>query len=392
MRLGKFVRLVLAVGVSIPIALLAGAQAASSVLTKTDPALAATVFPANGTALANVAFAEYISSIVDPSAPPPPNAEAIRLAREALRKEPLSPKAYVVLAQAEKDPARRRVLIEGASRLNRRDLALQGLVLQEHLADQDYPATIDTLDQILRVHPKHSQEFFPLLATALTNESTIPIFSNLLDGSSPWHERFLDYAVASPEVVPNLARLRPGLAIGGEDFDRRLIAALFKRGDIDSAAAIYAKVAGNKVGLGTSELVDWRSKYPPFDWQLADRAEFRAQLSRDGKELEIYVKPGQGGIIASRVFAAPKGPLNFEIQHSLAPAAQIEDVRFQLGCIGHTDVLVDQRLKSGVNRVSSGVLPGDCRYLVMGFDARAWSGKAPLSGSILSIKAQSLAD
>ena len=393
MAFGKIIRLGVAAVIAIPLAVAAGAQAASMVLLKVNPALSAELFPANGMALASLAFADYASNIVDPAAPPPPSEKAVKLAEEALRKEPFAAKAYVVLAQAESDPDRKRAIIELGSSLNRRDLALQGLVLQERLADRDYPGAIETLDQILRVHPNRSQDFFPLLAGALAQDSTLPIFAKMLDGSAPWHERFLDFAVGQPIVLTNLARLRLQLAIGEEDFDRRLIASLVQRGDIETAGKIYSFVASQEDVTARSGKLDWRSTYPPFDWALVEKTAFRAQVSRDGEELELYVKPGQGGVIASRMLTPPAGPFEIVITHSLEPAGQIEDVKVQLSCAGNPQPIVTQPFKSGTTRIDVSSVPGACRYLALGIDARAWSGQAPIVGTIseISLRANSKA-
>lgn len=382
MALGKIARLVFASAVAMALALVAGAQALSSVSVKTNPALAAELFPANGRALANLAFADYATHIVDPAAPPPPTPDAVELAREAVSKEPLSTKAYVVLAQAEQDPARRRAIIEAASKLDRRDIALQGLVLQERLADQDYEGTIKTLDQILRVHPKRSQEFFPVLASALADESTIPLFADMLDGSSRWHLRFLKFALSQPQAVTSLASLRPDLKIADEDFDRRLIASLVQNGEIDAAGRLYKLATVGQEDVSSSGALDWRTTYPPFDWALSDKAEFRAQVSRDGTKLELYVKPGQGGVIALRLLAVSPEPFFIELKHALNPVGQLEDVQILLGCAGDSAPIVNQRLRPGTNRIGVDRLPENCRYISVGIQARAWTGEAPLSGTI----------
>ncbi|MBT8389271.1 MAG: hypothetical protein KJP13_06455, partial [Altererythrobacter sp.] len=311
---------------------------------------------------------------------------AYPVALATLYSDPLSPKAHAILALAAEDRAARGEILNAAAKLNRRDLSLQGLLLQDHVAADDYARTIETLDQILRVHPERSQEFFPVLVEALSNAETIPLFAELLDNSSPWHERFLAFAVRQSEALPNLAILRPQIEVENDVVDRRLIAGLAGSGDVAAASTLYQRVTKIDASMANQAQLDWRSDFPPFDWRLVDEPGFRAQQSRNGDAIELSIRPGRGGIIAARLLNAPNGPFRINIEHRIAPAQQLRDVRLQLVCTNVAEPVFDERFSRQGDGFRIESLPSDCAYLVLAINARAWSGRSALNGTIQSIR------
>lgn len=379
-------RLIIVSSLGFGLALGLGVQALSSVSTRTAAELAVSLFPANGFAQEQLAFERFTQGVSQPEDVQEAAVRASQMALDAVRSEPLTPKAHAILALAATTPSARQAVLAAAAQLNRRDISLQGLVLQENLAAENYPRTIDTLDQILRVHPEYSREFFPVLLTALVEEETRPLFADMLDNSSPWHAHFLNFAVGRREALPNLALLRPEIEVESETFDRQLIAGLASLGDVAGAEALYQNVAAIDAGLRSQGALDWRSDYPPFDWRLVDEPGFRAQQSQNGEELEISVRPGKGGVIAARLISAPEAPFTIRIGHRIAPADQLRDVRLQLICSGTTIPFFDERFSRQDDGFRVESLPAGCEYVVIAINARAWSGRSALSGSIEKIK------
>ena len=391
MQIANVPRLIWASLVGVVLALALGAQALSVVSTKAAPELAVSLFPANGEAREELAFKVFSGGVEKPEDAPEAAQAASDLARMAIQSDPLSAKAYAILAIAQPDDAQQRQVVEAATRINRRDLSVQGLALQHHLAESDYRKTIDTLDQILRVHPKYSAEFFPVLAQALAEEATIPEFARMLDGSSPWHGKFLTYAVRQQDVLPNLAVLRQEITVDDERFDRDLIFGLARIGDVDSAEAVFRHITGAKDSLSSTGVIDWAAAYPPFEWQLVNQPGFRAQPSQDGKQLEISIRPGKGGLVAGRLMSAPNAPFMIRIKHRIAPSEQVRDVRIQLTCAGQTAAFYDERLNRADNGLLVDSLPAECDHFILGINARAWSGRSALGGTIDSIEIAPLA-
>ncbi len=385
MAIKNLPRLIAVSTAAVVLAVALGAQAVSSVSTRKQPALAVTTFPANGLAREALAFQNFSVAVAEQTDPTAAARQNVAEALLAIKSDPLAPKAIVVIALGEEDEGLQADILEAASKINRRDLNLQSQILRKHLAAQDYDRSINTLDQILRVHPEYSPEFFPVLGEALDQPETIPLFAEILDGSAAWHERFLNYTVRQRVALPSLAALRPLITSATVDFDKRLIAGLTGQGDSERAAAIYRLASGNEGRADLNEPLGWASEYPPFEWQFIDEAGFRAQPSRDGDELELFVRPGKGGLIAGRLLQAPDGPFAIRIEHDIKPIHQREDASLALTCTNGSAPVLTQTLEQPTDTFQVQALPQDCDYMVLAINARAWTGRSALRGSIKQI-------
>lgn len=381
-------RLAIAAIAGVVIAAAAGLNAMSMVTTKTAPELAVQLFPANGEAYDNLAFARFSEAAADDPQDLQAPAQAVREdALSALKRDPTSAKALALLALANPEETERAQAALTASRLNRRDLALQGLVLETYLARGDYEGTIETLDAILRVHPTYDNRFFPVLGQALEDERTVPVFDRILDGSSPWHERFIgNYSIRQDSLVTNLAQLRVNKPLADQTFDRSLIRKLAARGDIEAALAVFRAVGGGArdEDLAAGEL-GWSGEFPPFDWQFVDEGDIRAQPSRDGQRLEIFARPGEGGAVAERIVPIPQAPFGIEVTQEAENARQAADVRIELSCPGASAPFFVQPLSQGSNTLAIEGTPG-CSQARLVINARAFTGRATLRTELSRIE------
>ena len=162
-------RLFLASVAGLALAIALFLQASSSVLMLKQPALAARLMPLNGLALEQAATQQFMAGVKTEADIPLSARKALPMARRAFALDPLSPKSLAIMAMAEPDRVVRRTMLTKASAINRRDLLLQGLVLEEAVAAGDYRATLEVFDRILRVHPEQKVAFFPILTDALKN-------------------------------------------------------------------------------------------------------------------------------------------------------------------------------------------------------------------------------
>jgi len=381
----------------------------SSATLRTNPEVSALIFPYNGLADQELAYATFAQSVKGVAAsdsalseanpignrkatqPSIVNEEALQcfaykaspLARKALLREPLAPRAYAILALSETNPKTRRRLIALSSQLNRRDLALQGLRLQQNLADQNFPAMIETLDQIMRVHPERRSDFFPLLVEALAAEETVPTFAGILGKFLPWRDAFLSYAVSDQNALTNLAKIRARVDFKNQDFDRQLIANLVSAGEIQAGYGVYSLASSANGSAPASAGQVWQATYPPFDWQLTDRRGVRAQLSASQDAVEFEVDRGNGGVIASKLIASPTGTVDLAIAHQIEPEAQRKDVKVVFKCWGSEASFFEAPLSGNKNTFALSDLP-KCPYLEVSIVARAWSDMRPLTGTMSS--------
>lgn len=408
----RTLRLFLAGAVGLPLAVISGAHALSSASLRRSPELALSVFPANGLAAEKIAYRAFVKSVKDSYAGLSQETEpardtradindeledgpsdlqafagrAAKPARDALTLEPLLPKAYALVALAQEDPIKRRKVISLASRLNRRELSLQGLVLQQKANDGDYSGAINTLDEILRVHPERGLEFFPLLVDALLQKEARLAFSRLLGTDLPWRDAFLGFAVSDQRTLDNLAAIRKVISLDNIAFDQRLIAGLVAQGKIEAAADIYSLAAPSKQQQGE---VSWQSDYPPFDWKLTDTAGFRAEANKSLSGLEFSIEPGNGGILASKLIPAPEVPFEIRIAHDIDPLAQTKDLKLKISCSGQAAAFFEEPFAVGESIFKVGTRP-NCRYLTIDIVGRAWTGSNAINGRIMAFELKSL--
>lgn len=360
------------------------AQTISVVFTQKDPVTAIKLFPLNGVALEQVS-SEVFSSIVSTGAEPAHSASlSEQAALAAYQQEPLAPEAHVILALAQQYEVKKSRVVEIASQLNRRESSLQALVLQEYVQAKDFANSVKTLDEILRVRPARYSDLFPLLLSVFANDGAVTEFAKVLDGSSPWHRKFINFALNDPAAVQSLYRLR-SLKPFDPDQDRKLIERLAGAGELESAYQLYEQVSEAEEAAPRDRKLSWSSDNPPFDWWFVDDADFRAQPSLGSDDLEVYARAGQGGGIARRIIRTPSVPFSLNLTHSLSPRTASEDVRLSLQCVDSRKPVAEQAF--GASAVSLRVedLPPDCDFLEIAVTGRVWTGQSTLRGDISPI-------
>lgn len=378
----NFARLGGAVVIGLIASVMLALQAASSVTERSAPEFAISLNPANGMAAEQAAHSRFSDASSDGATPDPARvakaaAQARSLALASYASEPLTPKSLTVIALATTDLDLRGQILDFATRLNRRDLALQLAALDFSVQNDRAIAAINTLDQLLRVHPQYSDQFFPSLQQAMLVPETEATFAKLLDGSSPWHHAFAMFTVRDAASRLRLARLRSRISITDERFDGQLISGLAEQGELETAAQVYRQVTKSDDRLRDgATILSWRGEYPPFDWQFLDRKEIRAKPGPSGDRLEIFIRPGQGGIIASRIIRLPEGAsgkLSFKLDSTrpIIPGR----VRMSLFCGTEKELVIVTELKSGDNSISFTPNKVTCAALRVEIYARAYRGE-----------------
>ncbi|SFP44387.1 hypothetical protein [Qipengyuania nanhaisediminis] len=359
-----------------------GFQSAGIALTSKQPEIAARLFPLNGLARENIASEKYASSAVLSQEPEAAARSAEMWARLAYLKEPLTPNSLAILALATDQGKARSTVVDLASTLNRRELTLQGLVLQEQVLAENYGGAVGTIDEILRVRPARSGELFPVLLSVFVQEGAVEEFSRVLDGSSPWHKRFVSYAIGQPKALANLVELRSRQSFDDQKLDQTLLRNLVSGGDLEASYALYRRLSGEGSAERSNQVLSWISTFEPFDWSFVDSAEFRAQTSQNSDNLELYIRPGNGGTFAKRTISPPEVPFTISATHEIRPSNLSQDVKLVLTCVGSGEQIME--VPFGEREISHSItrLPSGCSYLELGLHGRAWSGKSALKGEI----------
>ena len=374
---------------SVALASLLAVQAISIYLTERDPSHAVALLPYNGLAWERIAFGQFKENLVTGTAEDPRESaqeaafSARAFALEAIKRDPLAPRAYAVVVLSSRLPQEREELLALASQLNRHHYALQALVMDQAAANEDYEKVVETLDQMLRVRPHVRERFDSVLLDALATPGAAPAFAKLLDGSSPWHEPFLlSAASATPEANLALARIRSDLTIENTEFDSRLISGLVNQGALTEAKSVYS-IATQRDRRATEPPANlsWDFEFPPFDWKLTNRDDLRAQPSRNNQFLEIFARPGQGGVIARRVIDNGSDLSNVSIEVSGE-----RQLKLQLRCEGTREPFHEASLTNGSNRVVVPEIADACLTLNLEVFARSLSDEPTLRAQLGRMK------
>ncbi|MEM6492891.1 MAG: hypothetical protein AAF650_00790 [Pseudomonadota bacterium] len=376
------------------LAILMALQALSSAATRSNPQVAVTLNGFNGMAREQLAARVFLDASAQAQDIPKAAASARDLALTAYRSEPLVPKALMIAALSTPEAQDKDRILRLASRLNRRDLSLQAAVLEQKISVGDYTGVIATLDQILRVHPDYRAEFFPVLEEALVAPGTLEAFEDMLDGSSPWHERFLFHALRNPAARAQLAQLRPSITVTRVEFDRRLISGLAAQGEFELAQSVYNLATGQEDTMGgpVEETLAWSGQYPPFEWQLIDARDIRAQESRDGEDLELFVRAGQGAVVAQRFITVPAPELSLATTLEPTQANLAGRVTLSVFCGAARQPLAQLDLARGENALPLPALDADCEALRIELSARVLRGDPTLRARLARLRLVASAD
>ncbi|AXK42832.1 hypothetical protein DVR09_11285 [Erythrobacter aureus] len=361
-------------------------QSAGIALARKSPDLAVELFPLNGLALERLATVTFLATSVEGGGADLGPLSPEELAATAYRNEPLVPEAQAILALSEQDEKARSRIVALASRLDRREPRLQAVVLQEQVAALDYPGAIATLDRILRVRPSRSQDMFPTLLAVFVQDGAVAEFARILDGSSPWHQAFFEYAVKQPEALRNLLALRGKVSFDHQELDQELLSNLVKQGEVTAAFRFYEQIASSGGGGGVLGALSWSSAYAPFEWSFSDEAGLRAQPSLDGKRLNLSVKPGRGGVVARRLIKAPEVPFVVQVEHDIRSPQSVQDINIVLQCANDGTAIVDANLARQGEGYEIGSLPSSCAFVEILVEARAWSGRSALNAELVGIR------
>lgn len=368
----------------IVLAVLLAMQAVSAVTSRTAPELALDFAPGNGTALTNRAFALFSDRVRKGDSVEEAARIAAPIARQAYVSEPLSPKSHMILALAQSAPDTRSATLAEALKLNRRSLPLQGAALQERTTNQDLEGVIETLDQILRVHSARHSEFFPLLARALEDDTSLPVFERILANEPNWQTGFLAHAAGHAGALVNTARLRRTSKEENPALDRTLIIRLAADPETQMEAQAHYDFAVKRASV--EDAGAWRSDFPPLDWGFIDTREMRAQPDINGEKIEFFVKTGSGGGLMSRLFRInPRTDTIITVNYDIRPEELAEDVRVQAKCPQDTRWRLDRDLSEQGNGFVLSDLPEDCGFIQFLIYARAWTGGVNLRGEIIAI-------
>lgn len=372
-------RIALALLVFPALAVLSAAQTLAIVGESSKPAQAAAIAPWDGSVKAHLAKGAYQGQLAENAAAVvPPEPWIAALAREAYRRQPLTPEALAVIGSSLPEDERAEFW-DLAAATSRRDTLLQGLLLDFQLKSGDLNRSIRTLNQILLVRADQRTPAFAALTQALHDPHSVDTFVDILGSDPEWGDAFLLAASRDKESLENLERIRERLPddVVEPRTDRALILAFARANRLHMAHRLYARLATPANGAAPG----WRSDIPPFDWQFAGEAGFRAQVVAGSERLGLNIARGKGGVFASRILPADGEFLRIRGKHDLKPQQQVERLTISASCVDNGAVLGESYFSASGIALDTAV-PADCEFVAIVLSGRAWSDGERVSGSI----------
>ncbi len=364
------------------LAALSAGQAASNVLAKSDPLQARAAFFAP--AKADDAAARAISAGGRPDLAQP-------FAQAAYRINPLSGNALAVMGQTVQNPRRQAEFLNAAALTTKRRTLLQGVLLTHYSQAGDVDNSLQTIDYVARVYPRTGAAMTPQLIATLDAPDALPVFTRLLAGDPPWMNAFMIGAAAKPELLPKVKALRASLngnvAID-TDVDSAIMAAFFQTGDYGGAFNIYQQLVRGenpKRSATMAAALDWTAQYPPFDWLLAEDPKEYARISPNGQRAEIFLKRGNGGVLASRIFRAANPISGIKLTHDLEYPSEESRLDVKLVCLETATLLIDAPITGSPATFPIGAGGQRCTTYAIELSGRARTVDGNIRGTIAKI-------
>jgi hypothetical protein len=307
---------------------------------------------------AQAATRSEIEQVLSPPKLPPAAAASLRhLALDGLRGTTLDSGGLRQLAILERDPARRKALLDLALSISRRDAVAILQSSEFALRSNDFDSALDGYDRALRVSPRAGQAVFPVLLAASRFPELRTKLRALLRRDPVWGEDLVRYAIAHPELLPFLSGVVGGLPRGAAGLDKGygdpIIDPLAVQRRYPEAFAAYAAFSPRP----QDPRDPFRGGFPPIDWSLIDEYETSARpLGGPADGIELHAGVSRAGEVARLLTQLAPGPHRLRLK--------IDTVEGQGGRITATVMCLDGPRERVFAHQASPLAPGTVRLAV----------------------------
>lgn len=300
------------------------------------PQVAITLQPINGYSLEKMAANAIKKQLVVNQGKFPENIDPAisNMAIGAFALEPISPEAIGVIALTKK-AALRSKLMGMAFALSRREQLNTGWLISESGEQGNIPAMLNYYDTVLRTNASASPIIIPVLINALSDQSAVEPFTNLLKKKPPWADSFWRQIVATSSSIGYANEVRLRMDRSSDDtrveLDGKLLGALIREKRFDEVESLYRFFvrSGEKLTLlgdgGLKEVI----RYPPVDWEIFSTGEYGAAI--DGGKLHLSAISNSGGLFARQLIKLPLSTSQIKIE-SASPVSKTANIYLQLDC------------------------------------------------------------
>lgn len=376
---GRLVRVAVLAVTGIALLWLSVANSVSLVLERDSPKIAQeTGLPS---AEANAREALLIAGR-QPSAPPAQIARASRLARAALRREPINVTAVVALAtiaSLQQNDALANEIFSYSERLSRHDPATQLWLIENRVAAGDVAGALIHYDRLMSVTPAFRPTLIPILVTAARDPAIALALGDILKRRPLWWtDALVPLIFQSPEPAITLPILLQRLRLDpARDQERAFVAAAITRlanaGAFDEAQALYLRSGGKRVP-GPEQVrnggFETENRLPPFDWDLHNEDGRSAMIqshpdNKAGSALFLYVDPDHQGDLARQLLLLPPGTYRLSAQSGDIAGDALGRPQLRISCAASKNGSVPLDLRLPASTASAGtrsdfVVPAGC--------------------------------
>lgn len=343
------------------------------------PQLALKFMPLDAEARAKLAGA------VASNNPLPEARQAARaLARDALRRDPISPVAVRALALARAtegssttDQAAAAKLFQEAERLSRRDQVTQIWLAEYYMRQDQVPQVLQHFDVALRTSSSGWDALFPLLAAASADRRVadalvermrerppwaLPFVRHLLEGQiQPAAASYIVRSTLDPKVPDELALIRAMLQRFSAIGEYRLAQQLYDQFGLagESGPALI-----NDGGF------DSQTGTLPFTWLFLEEADLWAapgSLEGGNRVLMLSASSGRSGDLASQLVQLPAGKYRVAARFGNVPREAYQRPTLNVRCAEGTKaplaMLRPPQAGSAVQQIATTFsVPGNCVF------------------------------
>jgi hypothetical protein len=265
-----------------------------------------------------------------------------RLARIALRSDPLNARALRQLGLANQEAGQAGIsvqLMSLAQRVSRRDFGTQAWWIEHFVARDDIAGALDHYDIALSCNPEGRKLLFPVLIQALDDPEIRKSFSKFVKLRRPWFRDFLEQAVETSRHPENLAEMimRSGGLPHENDYrvlETRLLWQLAAYSQNLVAREFYLALPdGDSAMLNDMSITSSTAnqRFGPLTWAFSDETDVSAMLDDNG-HLWIRAASGKSAVAIQRTIYLPAGAHIFT-QTLALPAGQMgAKTRWELLC------------------------------------------------------------
>ncbi len=333
-----------------------------------DPGLALRLAPWDARAKANLAKVE-IQGGTDAGQ----RARAVALAQSAVARDATLVTPHNILGLAAALSGRTNqaaAYFSFADRLTKRDMVTQLWLIEYAVARDDIEGALSHFDAALRTAWTAQDVLFPILVEATGDPQLVAPIGRILEKQPQWAPNFLWRATEGGPSAANVAQLLLQLRKAGYPLTTENVRLMLQRAVRDNRLDVASVIFDAFSGARQTELVRnggfaGDNKYPPFDWDLTDDVELRAERApkADSEDIgvNVFADAGRGGTAARQLLRLSPGSYRLRTAAGDISMAAAERPNWTIACAGRSNsVLLTMPLANGTGAGASFSVPADC--------------------------------